>query len=118
MKELTNKEYSNKVLGSWLGRVAGDFVGGPVEFVPYQTIIEKYGNIEYFPEPIDLDNVNDDEMYEICALIALEKCGSEVSAKDIAQEWINLLYTLNFTAEKIAIKNLKTDCTKQHIFNN
>ncbi|GAI21924.1 unnamed protein product, partial [marine sediment metagenome] len=54
MKELTSKEYSNKVLGSWLGRVAGDFVGAPVEFVPYPTIIEKYGNIEYFPEPLVL----------------------------------------------------------------
>ena len=108
MKELTSKEYSNKVLGSWLGRVAGDFVGTPVEFVPYPTIIEKYGNIEYFTEPIDLDYVNDDEMYEICALVALEKLGSEVTAKDIAQEWVNLLYTLNFTAEKIAIKNINS----------
>jgi len=108
MKEITSKEYFNKVFGSWLGRVAGDFVGAPVEFVPYPTIIEKYGNIEYFPEPIDLDYVNDDEMYEICALIALEKHGSEVTAKDIAQEWVNLLYTLNFTAEKIAIKNINS----------
>ncbi len=108
MKELTIKEYSNKILGSWLGRVAGDFVGAPVEFVPYPTIIEKYGNMEYFPEPIDLDYVNDDEMYEICALVALEKHGSEVTAKDIAQEWVDLLYTLNFTAEKIAIKNINS----------
>jgi len=107
MKTLTYKEYYNRVLGSWIGRVTGDFVGGPVEFKPYSLIKEKYGNITYYPDPVDLNFVNDDEMYEICALIALEKHGISLDAKDIAQEWVNLLYTLNFTAEKIALKNLK-----------
>jgi ADP-ribosylglycohydrolase len=46
-------------------------------------------------------------MYEICALVALEKHGIELTAKDIAQEWRDLLYTLNFTAEAIALKNLR-----------
>ncbi len=108
MKEITSEEYHNKVLGSWIGRIVGDFVGGPVEFRPYSLIKEKYGNITYYPEPIDLDYVNDDEMYEICALVALEKHGINITAKDIAQEWIDLLYTLNFTAERIALKNLRS----------
>ena len=107
MRTLTSKEYYDRVLGSWLGRVAGDFVGAPVEFQPYSLIKEKYGNITYYPEPIDLNQVNDDEMYEICALIALEKKGINLTAKDIAQEWINLLYKLNFTAEEVALKNLR-----------
>ncbi len=107
MKTLAYKEYYNKVLGSWIGRVAGDFVGAPVEFKPYSDIKEKYGNITSYPEPIDLNYVNDDEMYEICSLVALEKHGINITSKNIAQEWLNLLYTLNFTAEKIALKNLK-----------
>lgn len=107
MLEITSKEYYNKVLGSWIGRVVGDFVGAPVEFKPYSFIKEKYGNITYYPEPIDLNQVNDDEMYEICALVALEKHGINLTAKDIAQEWLDLLYTLNFTAEEIALKNLR-----------
>lgn len=107
MKTLTYQEYYDRILGSWIGRVAGDFVGAPVEFRPYSIIKEKYGNITYFPEPIDLNYVNDDEMYEICALIALEKRGINLTAKDIAQEWLNLLYKLNFTAEEIALKNLR-----------
>jgi ADP-ribosylglycohydrolase len=107
MLKISSKEYYNKVLGSWLGRVVGDFVGAPVEFQPYSLIKEKYGDITYYPEPIDLNQVNDDEMYEICALIALEKHGINLTAKDIAQEWINLLYKLNFTAEEIALKNLR-----------
>ena len=31
MLQISSKVYYNKVLGSWLGRVAGDFVGAPVE---------------------------------------------------------------------------------------
>ncbi|MFX1394993.1 MAG: ADP-ribosylglycohydrolase family protein, partial [Promethearchaeota archaeon] len=108
MKTLTFQEYYDRVLGSWIGRVAGDFVGVPVEFKPYLLIKEKYGNITYYPEPIDLNQVNDDEMYEICALIALEKHGINLTSKDIAQEWLNLLYKLNFTAEEIALKNLRS----------
>ncbi|MFW9950460.1 MAG: ADP-ribosylglycohydrolase family protein [Candidatus Thorarchaeota archaeon] len=107
MYELTFKEYYNKVLGSWLGRIAGDYVGAPVEFMPYFDKKKKYGNITYFPIPIDLDYVNDDEMYEICALIALENKGVNLTSRDIAEEWVNYLYTLNFTAEKIALENLK-----------
>jgi len=108
MLKISSKEYYDKVFGSWLGRVAGDFVGAPVEFMLYSDKKRKYGNITYFPEPVDLNYVNDDEMYEICALIALEKKGINLTSKDIAQEWVNLLYTYNFTAEKVALKNLKS----------
>jgi ADP-ribosylglycohydrolase len=107
MYELTSKEYYNKVLGSWLGRIIGDFVGAPVEFMPYFDRKNKYGDITGYPEPINLAYVNDDEMYEICALIALLKNGINLTSKDIAEEWVNRLYTMNFTAEKVAINNLK-----------
>lgn len=107
MKEITSEEYYNRVYGSWLGRVAGDFVGAPVEFRPYSKIHSRYGDLTDFPKPIDLDYVNDDEMYEICALVALEKHGINITSKKIAQEWVNLLYTKNFTAEAKALKNLR-----------
>ena len=38
MKEITSDIYYNKVYGSWLGRVAGDFVGAPLELRPIKTI--------------------------------------------------------------------------------
>ncbi len=41
MLKISSKDYYNKVLGSWIGRVAGDFVGAPVEFIPYSLIEEK-----------------------------------------------------------------------------
>ena len=109
MIELRFKEYYNKVLGSWIGRVAGDFVGVPVELRSYEDILNKYGDITDYPEPINLSHVNDDEMYEIVALIALEKYGFNLTAQQIAQEWLNLLSREDniFTAEKIAYNNLK-----------
>ena len=82
MKEISYKEYYNRVLGSWTGRVAGDFVGIPVELKSYEVIKNKYGEIRNYPEAINLDHVNDDEMYEIIALIALEKYGVDITAKD------------------------------------
>ena len=108
MKEISLNTYYNKVLGSWEGRIAGDFVGAPVEHMDYKTIREKYGEIKYFPEKINLDYVNDDEMYEICALIALEKNGINLMANDIAKEWKERLYDQNFTAEYIALQNLRS----------
>ncbi len=108
MKEITKEEYYNKVYGSWLGRISGDFVGYPLEFHPYKFIVKKYGNdLDYYPKEINLDYVNDDEMYEIVALIAFEKYGLDLTAKEISQEWLNLLYKKNFTAEAIALKNLR-----------
>jgi len=110
MKELTFEEYYNKVHGSWLGRVAGDFVGAPLELRPIKTIQRRYGDIKDYPKKIDLNYVNDDEMYEIIALIALEKYGIELDAKNIAEEWQNLLLydKAVFTAEKVALNNIRS----------
>ncbi len=107
--KISSAEYYKKVLGSWEGRIAGDYVGAPVEFKSHEQILNQFGNITYFTEPIDLNYVNDDEMYEICALIALEKKGINLNARDIAIEWTDLLYGLNFTAEKIALDNLRSN---------
>ncbi len=109
MKEITTDIYYNKVYGSWLGRVAGDFVGAPLELRPIKTIQRRYGEISYYPKKINLNYVNDDEMYEIIALISLEKYGLDLTAKDIALEWVNLLKydRAVFTAEKVALNNIR-----------
>jgi len=110
MKELTSEVYYNKVYGSWIGRVAGDFVGAPLELRPIKTIQRRYGEINYYPKKINLNYVNDDEMYEIIALISLEKYGLDLTAKDIALEWVNLLKydKAVFTAEKVALNNIRS----------
>ncbi|GAG55831.1 unnamed protein product, partial [marine sediment metagenome] len=69
--------------------------------------MQQYGTIDSYLKPVDVNYVNDDEMYEICALIALEKHGIDLSSKDIAKEWVDRLYNQTFTAERVALKNLK-----------
>ena len=122
MKELTSEAYYNKVYGSWIGRVAGDFVGAPLELRPIKTIQRRYGEINYYPKKINLNYVNDDEMYEIIALISLEKYGLDLTAKDIALEWVNLLKydKAVFTAEKVALNNIRAGIfpPKSGIYNN
>ena len=110
MKELTSEVYYNKVYGSWIGRVAGDFVGAPLELRSIKTIQRRYGEIDYYPKKINLSYVNDDEMYEIIALLSLEKYGLDITAKDIALEWVNLLKydKAVFTAEKVALNNIRS----------
>ena len=111
MKELTSEAYYNKVYGSWIGRVAGDFVGAPLELRPIKTIQRRYGEIRDYPKKINLNYVNDDEMYEIIALVSLEKYGLDLTAKDIALEWVNLLKydKAVFTAEKVALNNIRSN---------
>ncbi|MFX1316008.1 MAG: ADP-ribosylglycohydrolase family protein [Promethearchaeota archaeon] len=122
MIEISSKEYYNKVYGSWLGRIAGDFVGAPIELRDVKYIERRYGEINYYPKKINLNYVNDDEMYEIIALIALEKYGLDLKAKDIALEWLNLLKFERavFTAEKVALNNLKSNIfpPESGIYNN
>jgi len=110
MKEITEQQYYNKVFGSWIGRVAGDFVGAPLELRDIKTIERRYGEINYYPKKINLNYVNDDEMYEIIALISLEKYGLNLRARDIALEWPKLLKYEKavFTAEKVALNNIKS----------
>ncbi len=111
MREIKLEEYYDKVYGSWIGRVAGDYVGAPLELRPIRTIQRRYGEINYYPQKIKLNYVNDDEMYEIIALLALEKYGLDLTAKDIALEWVNLLKydKAVMTAEKVALNNIRSN---------
>ena len=107
-----NDDYFEKVYGAWLGRVAGSHFGAPLEFRPYSHIQRKYcaggqADIAAYVRPVDPDKVNDDEIYEIVGLLALEAKGTAVTSEDIAREWDRRLYKLQFTAERVALKNIR-----------
>ena len=106
-QKLTWKEYYNKVHGGWLGRVIGSQLGGPLELRPYFYIKHKHRNINKYVKEITGDEVNDDEIYEIVALLSLEQHGIDLSVDELAQSWKDRIYKMYFTAEKAAIKNLQ-----------
>ncbi|MHA1796842.1 MAG: ADP-ribosylglycohydrolase family protein [Candidatus Helarchaeota archaeon] len=105
--KLERKEYFDKVYGSWLGRCIGSALGAPLEFRPYAYIKWKHGEIKYFVKPIKSSVYNDDEMYEIVGLLALERQGISLTSEMIGKEWLRELYTMMYTAEKVAFNNMK-----------
>ena len=109
---MDHNEYLNKVYGGWLGRVVGSQFGTPLEFRPYWFTQKKYCDkgakeIEYYVKDPDPKAVNDDEIYEILGLLAMEERGINITALDLAQYWNALLYKAQFTAEKAALLNIR-----------
>ena len=107
MLKLTKDKYYNAVYGSWLGRCIGSALGAPLEFRPYSYIKLHYGEITNYVKPLKEKYVNDDEMYEIVGLLTLERFGININSKLIGEEWIRQLWTMMFTAEKVAYNNMK-----------
>jgi ADP-ribosylglycohydrolase len=51
---------------------------------------------------------NDDEMFEMVLLVALEEKGREVTTMDVARKWLELIHpNFTFTAEKVALERFK-----------
>ncbi|NVM52317.1 MAG: ADP-ribosylglycohydrolase family protein [Candidatus Helarchaeota archaeon] len=105
--EISKKDYYNKVYGGWLGRCIGSQLGAPLEIRPYFYIQRKYAGLDNYVKKITGKEVNDDEMYEIVALLTLEQHGIDFTVEQLGEDWKNRLWKLNFTAEKAALKNLR-----------
>ena len=106
-KTINQADYYNRVYGGWLGRCIGSQLGAPLEFRPFFLISRKYAGLNNYVKEITGNEVNDDEMYEIVALLTLEKYGIDFNVEQLVEEWKNRLYKLNFTAERVALKNLR-----------
>ncbi|MHA1381037.1 MAG: ADP-ribosylglycohydrolase family protein [Candidatus Helarchaeota archaeon] len=106
-KILEDSDYFDKVYGGFYGKCIGSYFGIPLEIRPYVYIQKKYGEINYYVKIYKKGIINDDEMYEIVGLMALEKFGINLTSKNIAEMWLQELYTNMYTAEKAAFNNLK-----------
>ena len=105
--KITRSEYYDRVYGGWLGRVIGSHLGAPLELRPYFYIQRKHANLNNYIKKITGKEVNDDEMYEIVALLTMEQRGIDFTADQLAEDWQKRLWKLNFTAEKAALKNIR-----------
>ena len=94
---------SERIYQGWLGQLSGGAFGTAIEGYTGTRIAEVYGEItDYVAEP---EMVNDDVVYELVLLDAVEKFGRAVTAGQIAAEWIRSL-RFGWSAEGIAIRNL------------
>ncbi|MFX1452825.1 MAG: ADP-ribosylglycohydrolase family protein [Promethearchaeota archaeon] len=107
LEPLDDSIYCDKVYGGFYGKCIGSYLGMPLEMRPYRFIQKKYGEINYYVKIYKKGVINDDEMFEIVGLMALEKYGITLSSKNIAEMWLKELYTNMYTAEDVAFKNLQ-----------
>lgn len=126
----------DQVLGGWLGRVAGNMLGKPVENGDHWTPARLRSYLElagawplddYFPvlDPmpdgyelrqcwvdttrgrVNGSSRDDDVDYTILGLHLLEKYGEALTSRDVAASWLLLLpWHQTYTAERVAYRNL------------
>ena len=88
--------YRNKIYAGVLGKMIGVYLGRPVEGWPYQTIIDRFGEIPYYVnKELDLPLiVADDDLSGTFAFFrAVEDNGfpAEVTAEQIGKTWLNYI---------------------------
>ncbi|HVD53208.1 MAG TPA: ADP-ribosylglycohydrolase family protein, partial [Propionibacteriaceae bacterium] len=129
-------ELANRILGGWLGRIAGCNLGKPVEngdfWTPdriraYLEMADAYPLRDYIPVPDPMPegfrfhrswpettrgrvrgSARDDDIdYSILAVWLLEHHGFELTPDHVAQAWLSFLpYLQVFTAERAVMVNL------------
>ena len=134
--ERPDSDLADRVLGGWLGRIAGCNLGKPVEQGDHwtsahlRTYLELAGAWplrDYIPviDPLPAEYVfrdnwvnttrgrvsgsdrDDDIDYPILNLHLLEQHGSDLSPAHVAQGWLTYLpYLQIYTAERVAYRNL------------
>ncbi|MFF4754459.1 ADP-ribosylglycohydrolase family protein [Streptomyces sp. NPDC002514] len=132
----TEPDLADRVLGGWLGRIAGNMLGKPVERGDVWTRERIDGYLrrtaalpltDYLPEPADeRDRADlrpewrqcvrgrvhgscrdDDVDYTLLGLLLLERHGFGFSTEQVGEEWLlRLPYLQTFTAERAAYRNL------------
>ncbi len=104
-----------RVHGGFTGRVTGSTLGLPIEGKTHEYIKKTHGYMNDFVGiKVNKDGVfdgviNDDELYEIILLLALQKKGTKLTSMDVAKEWLARLegFKLVFTAERIALQRFR-----------
>ena len=131
--EFDAEQYSDRLEGALLGRMAGCTLGAPVEFWPIEKMEALAGETglpfppqdywTYVSEPAatrynlsrresytrDKMNgvpVDDDLAYTLLGLLVLEEFGPDFTVADIGKAWLKYL-PFACTAEDVALKNLK-----------
>ncbi|MBC9713308.1 ADP-ribosylglycohydrolase family protein [Streptomyces sp. TRM66268-LWL] len=133
---MTDTDLSDRILGGWLGRIAGNMLGKPVERGDYWTrqridaYLRRFDALPltgYLPEPVGCEGEfelrpewrscvrgrvhgscrDDDIDYAILGLELLETYGFSFSTEQVGELWLlRLPFLQTFTAERVAYRNL------------
>ena len=99
-----DEDYLERTYAGWLSQIIGGAYGTCIEGYTGENIKKKYGEVDrYIRKP---NTYNDDITYELCLLLAYQRYGKDVTADDIAYEWMSRI-PMGWSAEDFAIRNLK-----------
>ena len=100
----TVPDLEERMYSAWIGQLAGGAFGTAIEGYTGSSIRAVYGNIEgYVTAP---ETMNDDVVYELAFLDAVERHGRGVTSTDIAREWLEHI-PFGWSAEWVALQNLR-----------
>lgn len=97
-------DLEKKIFQGWQGQIAGAAFGSPLEGYSGAQIRNVYGVVDsYLTTP---ETLNDDVVYELVFLDALEKYGQTLNSRLLALEWLRKI-PYAYSAEEVALKNLQ-----------
>jgi ADP-ribosylglycohydrolase len=96
--------YLSSTYYGWVAQICAGAAGTAVEGYTTENIRKVFGEIDgYVRKP---NTYNDDITYELAFLKALERKRQNLTAADIAEEWVALI-PMGWSAEDVAIKNIR-----------
>lgn len=97
-------EYLESTYYGWMAQICAGAAGTAVEGYTTENIRKTFGDIHgYVRKP---NTYNDDITYEFAFLKALERRRQNLTAADIAEEWVALV-PMGWSAEDVALKNIR-----------
>lgn len=101
MRQLTFKEYKDKVKGCWTGKNIGGVLGAPFE------CFRQVNNVEFYTQDLSMGPPpNDDLDLQIIWLAAVEKYGRNVNASLLGEYWLSFIIP-NWVEYGMAKANLR-----------
>ncbi|MCL1921103.1 MAG: ADP-ribosylglycohydrolase family protein [Kiritimatiellaeota bacterium] len=105
-RRLGMEQYRDRMLGGWVGQIAGVCWGAPTEFKWNDTVIPLAAMPEWKPEMINEAFGQDDLYVEMTFLRSLEEYGLDVSIRQAGIDFANSEYQL-WCANDAGRKNLR-----------
>ncbi len=140
ISKISKSQYRDKLTAAFLGRGAGCTLGAPVEGWTLERMEEyakeislsEYPLKDYWPQIPNPDDprfetetfasyikgtmktlpCDDDIGYTLLALFIMEQYGTDFTLEDVAKAWVEYI-TISYTAEEIALNNLKKGISPQ-----
>ena len=97
-------DFADRIYGGWLAQVVGGALGTAVEGYCTKQIRAAFGEVRGYVRPPN--TYNDDITYELAFLEAFKVHGYDVTARDIALEWVGRIPS-GWSAEMVALNNLR-----------